>query len=56
MSIERCCECDEPTERAGRGDGSIYAENAKTGDEIGPLCSECYDRLCAEGVITNDPA
>lgn len=49
--LERCCECDDPTGRAGRGDDSIYAEVVATGDEIGPLCSECFNRLESEGKI-----
>lgn len=36
---ERCCECDEETGRAGRGEDSIFIE---TDDgEIGPLCETC---------------
>jgi len=37
--LEYCCDCGEPTGRAGRGDDSIYVE--VDGQEIGPLCEEC---------------
>ena len=40
---ERCCQCDEPTGRAGRGDDSIYMD--VDGKEIGPLCPECADDI-----------
>lgn len=40
MRFERCCECDETTGRAGRGDDSIYVE--VDGKEIGPLCLDCF--------------
>ncbi len=36
--IEYCCECDEPTGRAGKGEDSLY-----TDDDNGPFCYECYD-------------
>ena len=36
MTLEYCCECESPTGRAGRGDGSLYI------DDIGPLCEECW--------------
>ena len=39
MTIERCCICDEPTEKAGANDDSIYI------DTFGPLCEGCYDTL-----------
>jgi len=35
--IELCCECDQPTGNAGRGDGSHYAI-----DDTGPYCWECF--------------
>lgn len=39
MKKELCCECDEPTGRAGRYDDSIYVE--WDGKNIGPLCEDC---------------
>ena len=35
--LERCCDCDEPTGRAGRADDSLYWS-----DE-GPFCPACYN-------------
>ncbi len=35
-TLERCCDCDEPTGNAGRGDGSLFASAS------GPYCEECY--------------
>lgn len=37
MKVERCIECDEPTGKAGPGDGSIYLD-----DGSGPYCEDCY--------------
>ncbi|KKK71737.1 hypothetical protein LCGC14_2910970, partial [marine sediment metagenome] len=34
---EYCCECGEPTGKAGAGDGSLY-----TDDGEGPYCEECW--------------
>lgn len=51
MDLERCCECDDPTGRSGRGDDSIYAECLVTGDEIGPLRPACLERLIEDGLI-----
>lgn len=53
MSIEFCCECEEPTGNAGADDGSIYI--VYPDKEIGPLCNECRDKhwvceLCGEAV------
>ena len=42
MELEHCCDCDEPTGNAGRGDGSIYIEYHDK--EVGPLCDECGDK------------
>ena len=40
-SIERCHLCDEPTGKAGVGDGSLY-----DGAGVGPYCERCFpDRL-----------
>lgn len=35
---ELCCECDEPTGRAGAGEDSLYRE-----DGGGPYCEECWE-------------
>ena len=46
---EICDVCGEPTGNAGRGDDSVYIElttdyfGYKEGEELGPLCGECYD-------------
>ena len=44
MSFEYCCNCDEPTGGAGKGEDSLYV------DDGGPYCPSCYDlvRLKAE--------
>lgn len=34
---ELCCECGNPTGRAGRGEDSLYIEDS------GPYCVECYE-------------
>lgn len=41
--VEYCCECDEPTGRAGKHDDSIYIlyENEYM---VGPLCESCRDK------------
>lgn len=36
MALEYCCECEQPTGRAGEGEDSLY-------DEEGPYCEECWD-------------
>ena len=36
-TLEYCCDCGQPTGRAGRGEDSLYTEN----DE-GPFCWECF--------------
>ena len=41
--LERCCHCDEPTGRAGRGDDSLYDRL-----ERGPYCGDCWDTLFEE--------
>ena len=50
-TLEYCCECDNPTERAGRSEDSIYADFMIGGDEIGPLCWKCYENLVAAKII-----
>ena len=37
-TLEHCCECDEPTGRAGRGEDSLYH------DDNGPFCSDCWHK------------
>lgn len=38
MELERCVKCDEPTEKAGENDDSLYRD-----DGSGPFCEECFD-------------
>lgn len=40
---ELCCECDEPTGRAGIGEDSLY-----TDDGEGPFCETCWALLDAD--------
>jgi hypothetical protein len=63
--IETCCICGDPTGKAGRSDDSIYKEcvsafqftpnpdgpYAMVGEEIGPLCPDCCDRLESLGYV-----
>jgi hypothetical protein len=48
---EICVFCNETTGKAGHGDGSIYClllgdfELYYRGEEVGPLCPECYHGL-----------
>lgn len=65
MELERCCMCDDPTGKAGRSDDSIYKECVHAfqaqpnpdgatilpGEEVGPLCGECYEKLMSHGFI-----
>ena len=37
-AAERCCFCDEPTGKAGAGDGSLYLD-----DGYGPFCERCFE-------------
>ena len=49
--LERCCVCDQPTGKAGAGDGSLYCAYC----DQGPFCDECYDaHPCADK--EGDPA
>ena len=55
MTIELCCECDQPTGDAGRLDDSIFIQYPDK--EIGPLCDECRNNHwvceeCGEGVYS----
>lgn len=45
--LERCCDCDEPTGRAGRADDSLYTDEGK-----GPYCPACWDKNHGELVET----
>jgi hypothetical protein len=40
MRVELCCECSQPTGRAGRLDDSIYDD-----DGNGPFCEECWAKI-----------
>jgi len=35
--IEKCIQCDQPTDRAGIHEDSLYLDNGE-----GPLCLDCY--------------
>lgn len=53
MSIELCCECDQPTGNSGLLDDSIFIQYPDK--EVGPLCQECRENhwvceKCGEGV------
>ena len=43
-----CCECDEEIESNPINRVSVL------GDEIGPLCADCYRDLVADGIILED--
>ena len=55
LELEICCLCGCPTERAGRADDSIYSDvvlsfridslTFEPGNEVGPLCVECWQAL-----------
>ena len=53
LTFERCCECDDYTERAGKGDGSLYP-TLVSGQELGPLCWDCFDELRSYGLVLED--
>ena len=36
MKYEYCCNCSEPTGKAGAGDDSLYTDND------GPFCEDCF--------------
>ena len=42
--LERCCVCDDPTGRAGRGEGSLYCETC----DAGPFCPDCFEKHLLE--------
>ncbi len=42
--LEFCCNCDNPTGRAGAADGSLYCDGDGCG--VGPLCETCFDAHC----------
>ena len=39
-TLEHCCECGQPTGRAGKHDDSLYFD-----DDDGPYCGECYSEV-----------
>lgn len=41
-TLEYCCECGEPTGRAGRGEGSLYV------DDAGSFCEICHKEAEAD--------
>lgn len=43
LKLEYCIHCGRPTERAGKGEDSLYAGS------IGPLCDDCYDEIGVAG-------
>ena len=43
-----CCDCDEEIVLTPINRMSVL------GDEIGPLCAECYRDLIADGIIVED--
>jgi hypothetical protein len=46
MKEEHCCNCDDPTGRAGRADDSLYINDIE-GNESGPYCPDCFDAISA---------
>lgn len=68
--IELCCLCNEPTGRAGRSEDSIYLvcleepvyceccvppePSIVPGQEAGPLCPGCYQRLLTMGYVFDE--
>lgn len=38
-TLEFCCECDQPTGRAGRGEDSLFL------DDDGPYCWDCWQNI-----------
>lgn len=47
---ERCCACDDPTGKAGVGDGSLYTDSG-----IGPFCESCYGGAkCVEASLIRE--
>lgn len=37
--LEHCCNCDEPTGRAGEGEDSLYTDIYN----LGPYCEDCWN-------------
>lgn len=44
---EQCCQCGDPTGRAGRSEDSIYLDTGP-GEPVGPLCVGCLACIRAE--------
>lgn len=55
MKEELCILCDEPTGKAGACEDSIFVVldglPFNTGQEVGPICETCYDKLKSKGAI-----
>lgn len=49
-TLEYCCNCNQPTGRAGKADDSLYTE-----DDEGPFCWDCWERL-GHNARNNPPA
>jgi hypothetical protein len=45
---ERCVSCDSPTDKAGRGDDSLYLNGS------GPFCQDCYDKEMSDISASED--
>ncbi len=41
--LEYCCNCDNPTRRAGQGEDSLYTDIS----ELGPYCEDCWNDALA---------
>ena len=63
LELEMCELCGEETGMAGPMDDSIYSiwatrppslPSKEVGDEVGPLCTACYDCLNICGFIANE--
>lgn len=50
QKLEYCCQCNQVTGRAGRGEDSLYAADG-TPAELGPLCPTCYETLTHESEL-----
>jgi hypothetical protein len=44
--LERCCECDTPTGRAGKGEDSLYTDSGE-----GPFCEDCFPASAIEAEV-----
>ena len=48
-TLEYCCECDQPTGNAGRGEDSLFDEDGE-----GPFCEECWCHTCQRSGTVDD--